>query len=78
MGFDHTPPLVAEFCETFTVLTPGVRFSSCVKLRPFKGRSLTCSLTTATPSSDVDVSSVTGLSCTSTTSLTAPAFSVKS
>src|SRR5579864_8769864 len=78
IGFDQTPPPVAEFCDTLTVLTPGVRFSSCVKFRPFKGRSFTCSFTTATPSSEVDVSSVTGLSCTSTTSLTAPAFSVKS
>ena len=72
------PPLVAEFCDTLTVLTPGVRFSSWVKFLPFNGRSLTCCFTTATPSSEVEVSSATALACTLTTSVTAPAFSVKS
>src|SRR5260370_38387106 len=73
-GFDQTPPLVAEFCDTLTVLTPGVRFSNWEKFRPFKGRSLTCSLTTASPSSAVEVSISTALAFTSTTALTPPAL----
>jgi hypothetical protein len=72
------PPLVAEFWDTFTVLTPGVRLSSWVKFRPFNGRSLTCCFTTATPSSEVEVSSDTAFACTLTTSVTAPVLSVKS
>src|SRR5580658_3365812 len=67
IGFDQMPPLVLLFCDTFTVLTPGVRLRIWVKFRPFKGRSLTCSLTTATPSSAVEVSRATELACTSTT-----------
>src|ERR1700758_3014756 len=77
-GLDQIPPLVAEFCETLIVLTPGVKFSNWVKLRPLSGRSLTSSRTTATPSSEVDVSRVTWLPCTSTISVTDPALSVKS
>src|ERR1700752_3160431 len=78
IGFDQMPPLVVLFCDTLTVLTPGVRLSSWVKFRPFKGKSLTCSFTTATPSSAVVVSNATGLACTSTISLTVPALSTKS
>src|SRR5579864_1271811 len=78
IGFDQMPPLVLLFCDTLTVLTPGVRLRIWVKFRPFRGRSLTCSFTTATPSSAVEVSSVTGLACTSTTELTDPALSAKS
>src|ERR1700722_2408050 len=78
IGLDQTPPLVAEFCETFTVLTPGVRFRSCVKLRPCSGRSFTCSLTTATPSSADEVSISFEVACTVSVSVTDPAFKMMS
>ncbi len=72
------PPPVAEFCETFTVLTPGVKLSNWVKLRPFNGRSFTCSLTTATPNSEVEVSRASVSAATTTVSLTEPVASATS
>src|SRR2546423_8736663 len=43
------------FWVVFTVLTPGVRFSNCVKFRPFSGRSLTERLSITEPSSELEV-----------------------
>src|SRR6266853_2442478 len=77
-GFDQTPPLVAEFCDTLTLLTPGVRLSSWVKFRPFKGKSLTCDLTMASPSSEVDVSRAADVAWTSTVSWVEPVVSTRS
>ena len=74
---DHLP-LVAEFCDTLTLLTPGVRLSIWVKFRPFKGKSLTCFLTMVSPSSEVDVSRAAVVAFTWTVSSVEPGLSVRS
>src|SRR5713226_9503220 len=51
---EATLPKPPEFWDTLMGETPGDSDSSCVKLRPFNGRSSTCLVPTTAPNSAVD------------------------
>jgi len=78
IGVDQTPPAPEEFCDTLTVLTPGVRLSNWVKFLPFSGRSFTSVLTIATPSSAVETCRASDFASTFTVCCTEPTESVTS
>ena len=59
-------------------LTPGVRVSNWVKLRPFNGRSFTMVCVTTVPNSDVEVRTCAAVACTVTVCMEDPTFRVKS
>src|SRR2546423_10923064 len=75
MGEETQAP---EFCETLTGATPGERVNSCVKLRPFSGRSTTCRLLTTAPTSAVDAWMSAPTASTVTDCSTPPTFRVRS
>src|SRR5207249_10489263 len=66
------------FCVVFTVLTPGVKFSNCVKFRPFKGRLSTDRLPITVPSSELDVWILVAEASTTTASVAEPMRKVTS
>src|SRR5215472_9356308 len=64
------PPIA--FCPTLIGTTPGVRESSCVKLRPFSGRSFTSLVAITVPNSAEDACNCSVDASTLTTSDAAP------
>ena len=69
--FPSTPPMLL-FCDVDSGVTPGVSVSSCVKFRPFNGRSCTVRSLMTLPSSEVDAWTNSLPAVISTTSVISP------
>ena len=67
-----------RFSPAWPAVTPGTRYTSCAKLRPFKGSSRTALSAITSPSSELSTRTSGEAAATSTTSFTSPTLSVRS